>query len=299
MAEERKGLDLVALDSDRQVVASHGRLTVDGVAGLVLGELRPDIVCIDSPSGWSLSGRSRQAERDLARLRISAYATGPDPGAHSFYRWMRVGFSVFDAVTDRYPLFRGDDPSGRAAEVFPNASAVFLAGRAKAKAESKVQFRRQVLHARGVDNGPLPDIDRVDAALAALTGLLALEGQWSHVGDPDEGVILLPARCWDRLPPVVSALGRPALPLPTPGGSGSCGCGCGASVRRRFLPGHDAKLKSRLLAARRAGDQAAERRLGELGWLANLDESGPAADLTTSPSKRSAASRLMPGRRSE
>ncbi|HEX4863208.1 MAG TPA: DUF429 domain-containing protein [Acidimicrobiales bacterium] len=193
VAEARKGLDLVALDSSRQVVASHGGLAVDQVAALVLGELRPDVVCVDSPSGWSRSGRSRRAERELARMRISAFATGPDPGDHSFYRWMRVGFSVFDAVATRYPLFRGDDPRGRAAEVYPNAAAVLLAGRAKEKQESKLQFRRHVLLAKGVDSARLPGIDRIDAALAALTGLIALEGHWSCVGDPDEGVVLLPS----------------------------------------------------------------------------------------------------------
>jgi len=43
-----------------------------------------------------------------------------------------------------------------------------------------------------VDADGLPGIDRVDAALAALTGVLALEGHWECVGDPAEGVILLP-----------------------------------------------------------------------------------------------------------
>jgi predicted nuclease with RNAse H fold len=202
VAQERKGLDLVALDSDRQVMASHGRLTVDQVAKLVLDDLRPDMVCIDSPSGWSRSGRSRQAERDLARLGISSYPTGSDPGDHPFYRWMRVGFCVFLAVAERYPLYRAGELRGRAAEVFPNASAEFLAGRPRGKAESKVRFRRQVLRTLGVDDGVLPGIDRVDAALAALTGLLALEGQWSCVGDPEEGVILLPARASLPLPRV-------------------------------------------------------------------------------------------------
>lgn len=194
VAETKKGLDLVALDADRSVVARHRRLTVEELGGLVLDQLRPDIVCIDSPSSWSRSGRSRQSERELARLGLSVFATGPDPGDHPFYRWMRVGFSVFSVVAERYPLFRGDHPSGRAAEVYPNASAVFLAGRGRGRAESKLQFRRQTLRARGVEEARLVGIDQVDAALAALTGLLALEGEWSCVGDPDEGVILLPAR---------------------------------------------------------------------------------------------------------
>jgi predicted nuclease with RNAse H fold len=192
VAEQKKGLDLVALDDSREIVASHRRLTVDEVTRLVLSELQPDIVCIDSPSGWSRSGRSREAERELARLRISAYATGADPGDHPFYRWMRVGFSLYAAVADLYPLFRGDDPCHRAAEVFPHASAVLLAGRPRAPGESKLKFRREVLRAAEVDGARLSGIDQVDAGLAALTGLLAVDGRWGCVGCPDEGVILLP-----------------------------------------------------------------------------------------------------------
>ena len=57
------------------------------------------------------------------------------------------------------------DPTGRSPEGFPNASAVFLAGRARSNEESKLEFRTQVLWAQGVDCGPLPEIDRVDADL--------------------------------------------------------------------------------------------------------------------------------------
>jgi predicted nuclease with RNAse H fold len=215
VAEPRKGLDLVALDSARRVTTCRRRLTVEELGRLVLEELQPDIVCIDSPSGWSKSGRSRQAERDLARIGISAYATGADPGDHSFYRWMRVGFSVFEVLgAGRYPLFRGDDPSGRVAEVFPNASAVLLAGRSRTKDEAKPEFRRQVLRSRGVDDHPLCGMDQVDAALAALTGLLAVDGEWSAVGDPDEGVILLPPRAAVPLPPLPSLAGAGTAPVP-------------------------------------------------------------------------------------
>ena len=267
VAEERKGLDLVALDSSHRVVTSQRRLTVGRVADLILRELHPDIVCVDSPSGWSLSGASRQAERDLARLRISAFATGTDPGDHRFYRWMRVGFSVFTALASQYPLFRGGDPSGQAAEVFPNASAVMLAGRARSKHESKLQFRRQVLLANHVDIKILGGIDQVDAALAALTGLVALEGQGHWVGDPDEGVILLPIQAAVPMPSAIAPTVAPPVARAVAAVNGPCGCGCGARVRRRFLPGHDAKLKSRLLAAWRAGDTTAEERLRSLRWL--------------------------------
>jgi Protein of unknown function (DUF429) len=67
VAESRKGLDLVALDRERLIAAAESRLTVDEVVGTVVS-LRPAVACIDSPSGWSRSGRSRLAERQLARL---------------------------------------------------------------------------------------------------------------------------------------------------------------------------------------------------------------------------------------
>jgi predicted nuclease with RNAse H fold len=187
VAEERKGLDLVALDGQRRVVASFGRLSVDDAAHLVLSELHPALVCIDAPSGWAHQGRSRMSERHLRRLGITAFCTGPDPGDHPFYRWMRVGFALFAALAPSYPLFRGDEP-----RVFPEATAALLAGRHRRREETKVGFRRQVLRSHHVDLSPLPNADRVDAALAALTGRLALEGTHCAVGDPLEGSILLP-----------------------------------------------------------------------------------------------------------
>jgi hypothetical protein len=47
-----------------------------------------------------------------------------------------------------------------------------------------------------------------------------------------------------------------------------CECGCKAMAKpgSRFLPGHDAKLKSRLLKASRDGDKAAKKELVSRGW---------------------------------
>jgi predicted nuclease with RNAse H fold len=192
VAEEGKGLDLVVLDPHRRIVMSRGRLRVAEVGALLIDDLRPRIVCIDSPSGWARAGRSRASERALARLGHPVFYTGPDPGDHPFYRWTRVGMAVFAAVAPSYPLFRQGDPAGTAAEAYPSATARILAGRRPAVGESKVRFRRSVLAAAGVDAAALPNLDRVDAALAALTGLLALEGGATAVGDPEEGAILLP-----------------------------------------------------------------------------------------------------------
>jgi hypothetical protein len=60
--------------------------------------------------------------------------------------------------------------------------------------------------------------------------------------------------------------GSPGSRTPAPPTGRKCGCGCGADVKRRFLPGHDAKLKSSLLRRARTNDKAAVKKLEELGW---------------------------------
>jgi len=47
----------------------------------------------------------------------------------------------------------------------------------------------------------------------------------------------------------------------------TCNCGCkGTTKGGRFLPGHDAKLKSRLVTKAKAGDAKAISTLKEFGW---------------------------------
>ena len=101
------------------------------------------MVCIDSPSGWSTSGSSRSAERQLSALGIQSFRTGADPGGYPFYAWMRVGIEIFAKLRDMYPLYRRGPVSGTAVEVFPNASATLLAGQLRARKESKLDFRKR------------------------------------------------------------------------------------------------------------------------------------------------------------
>jgi predicted nuclease with RNAse H fold len=191
VAEARKGLDLVALDSERNIVESRSRLTVDDVVEIAIA-LRPGVVCIDSPSGWSTSGRSRRAERQLAAVGIQSYRTPSDPGDHRFYGWMRVGFEIYDGLRASYPVYRGGAVAGAAAEIFPNATACLLAGELRPANTPKVDMRRQVLRDCSIPEHKFHTPDQIDAALGALTGLIALDGGHSAVGDPDEGMILLP-----------------------------------------------------------------------------------------------------------
>ena len=77
-------------------------------------------------------------------------------------------------------------------EVFPHSIAVVLAGYLQLADVSKAGFRRRVLEDSGCSTGALTNQDLLDAGLAALTGLCALEGSAVAIGEPDEGCIFLP-----------------------------------------------------------------------------------------------------------
>ncbi len=271
VAEARKGLDLVALNDDRTLVVQRAHATVLDIVEII-HELQPDVVCIDSPPNWATVGRSRAAERHLGMLGISAFRTPTDPGEHAFYQWMRVGFSIFTAISHTYPRYRTGSVHGTAVEVFPEASAVLLAGRLRGQDDDKRDFRRTVLTENGMDSTVFKTIDAVDAALAALTGVLALGGQFSAIGDADEGVIVVPVKTLPAQPLRRSRdlantkKGPITAPVPL-ADERRCLCGCQAPVRRRFLPGHDAKLKSNLLARHQRGEADATDQLQSLVWL--------------------------------
>ena len=159
-----------------------------------------------------------------------------------------------------------DQPRRTAIEVFPHATATVLAGALAPKGVGKKPWREGVLRAQGVRTDELATLDRIDAALAALTGLLALDGKRFAPGDPTEGVIVLPATSLPAHPyrrAAVTRRGRDtALQL--------------LRVRRPRLPGaragefatgHDAKRKAHALDARSRRAEALEE-LTRRGWQA-------------------------------
>ncbi len=254
-----KGLDLVVLNDDRIPSPVLGRASLDDVTRTV-NEYRPDIVAVDSPPSWAAGGKSRLTENELARLNIHTFRTPSRAhGTGRQFDWMRSGMAVFEHVAALgYPLFNGGTFRRRAIEVFPHATAAVLAGCLPPKEMRKRVWRLHVLRLQRVRTDQLTTVDRVDAALAALTGLLALDGHASYLGDMKEGVIVVPSRA---LAPTYRA-GRMA-------GDGSsrlftwCACGdqtCDRQVLagREFAPGHDAKRKSRLWRHAREGQDAIE-----------------------------------------
>jgi len=205
----RKGLDLVLLNEHRRVVYLKTRVSVDSLSTAV-ESLQPDIVAIDSPARWAPPGRRRETERALTQVGMTLYSTPSEErmSARGFHDWMQVGMEAFRAIEHDVPLFSGETFVGRCIEVFPHASAVVLAGSQRPANVGKVAWRRQILIGEGVNDHGLSSPDLVDAALAAVTGLYALEGKACWMGRPEEGVIVLPceqSRLKDfRVPGLVS-----------------------------------------------------------------------------------------------
>ncbi|MHB8512283.1 MAG: DUF429 domain-containing protein [Actinomycetota bacterium] len=183
-----RGLDFVVLDSKKRVVATLARASLDDL-NRWLQEFEPLVIAIDSPPAFG----ARSAERELARIGISAYAVPKDDmsARKPFYDWMREGHRVFATARDcGYDLYRSGDPAHSAMETFPHATAVVLNG--MLPRTSKLEFRKAALKTSGVDTNSLKTQDQIDAALCALTGIMALEGAFHAAGIPSEGVIVLP-----------------------------------------------------------------------------------------------------------
>jgi len=261
---DHKGHDLVVLDPDRTIVFAKPRAKPDDVIGAIEA-WKPVVVAIDSPPRWNRGGRSRLTERELARLGVHTFPTPSAAGSeHAFFRWMARGIELFEMVANAgYPLDTTGRKGRRAIEVFPHATAVALAGHLPPARARKREWRERLLRSAGV-RGDLGRADQVDAALAALTGLLVQElPRATYLGDPTEGVIVLPATS-------VPSAGYARAPLRAgdqPHLFDACACGCGRAVApgREFVHGHDAKLRSRLVGAVREGD-AARSELERRGW---------------------------------
>jgi len=270
--EQRKDLDVVVMDADRQIAAVGSRVPVRRL-GALIADHRPDVICVDGPPAWAPTGkRSRLAERELRLLGIQAYYT-PDRAtgeANDFYAWMRNGMAAFRAA-DRsgFPAYRAGRIAGSTIEVFPHASATVLTGclpPARQTASAKRAWRAAVLRGQHVPTSQLRTLDQVDAAVCALTGIVALELRDPFApGAPEEGRIVVPAR-------VVPAAGYRRC-MPTRAAAATeplitfCACGCGAQTRpgREFRAGHDRRLMVELRKAVSDGDRARVE-LERRGW---------------------------------
>ena len=235
---ERRGSDGVEL-----VATFYEPGEVDAVARTVLGFGGEAVAAVDAPSGPRLDllapgqplraqlgvpdgrfERHRVCDALLFRRRLPLY---PVPAANqalaAWERWIGQGFELFAALAP-LGIFRPDadgavqgliDPAalrfGRVCETYPDAVFCSMIGHRPAPKRTPwgLQERINALRARGVvdaDGGLWHrTLDELDACAAAFVAYVLANGGGSWVGDPREGVIVLPvgdllAR-YDPLPP--------------------------------------------------------------------------------------------------
>lgn len=190
----RKGYHLAALFPDNSVQLAATRSPTEAAAWCL--DRGAGVVAVDAPCGWSLDGRSREAERALARRGVRAYATPRrdlarlEPGG--FHAWMLAGEALYAALQPRFPLWRGPATASPCSfETYPHAITCALAG-GIVSAKLKRTARRDELARRGIALPVSASQDEVDATLCALCARLVSGGDHLAFGDLDEGQIIIP-----------------------------------------------------------------------------------------------------------
>jgi len=158
----------------------------------------PAVIAVDAACNWSISGRSRQAERDLkiAGKKVHCFATPlrdlVDAKPDGFYQWVFNGESLYEKLTEKYPLFNGMWSQKKTTiETFPHAVVCALKEKVVA-AKPKLKNRKQVLREMGYDIRNLRNIDLVDAALCAVAARVFSKSEYDRFGDEKEGFIVVP-----------------------------------------------------------------------------------------------------------
>ncbi len=217
--------------------------TVEAVARTVLGFGGEAVAAVDAPSGHRLDllapgaalraelglpdgrfERHRVCDALLFRRRLPLY---PVPSASqalaNWERWIGVGFELFDALAP-LTVFRPDAGGtvagridtgalrfGRLCETYPDAVFCSMIGHRPPPKRTPwgLQQRIAALRLRGVvdaDGGLWHrTLDELDACAAAYAAYVLANGGGCWVGDPREGVIVLPVEellaRYDPLPP--------------------------------------------------------------------------------------------------
>ena len=173
----RKGFHAVAL-RDGGYLANFPTLDAKLMACWCY-ELNASVIGIDAPCRWSITGRARPAERELAGEGIHTFATPTREAAENrdFYGWMRNGAELYSHIEPRYQLFDGSNAASRQVcfETFPHAVACAIAGKIVSAKQKRI-VRPELLRDAGIDATRLTNIDLIDAALCALAANHLLAG---------------------------------------------------------------------------------------------------------------------------
>ncbi|MDQ3849059.1 MAG: DUF429 domain-containing protein [Actinomycetota bacterium] len=219
---------------------------VEAVARTVLGFGTEAVAAVDAPCGHRLDllapgselrerlglpegrfERHRVCDALLFRRRLPLYPVPrADQALGAWERWIGVGFELFAALAPM-GLFRpgtnavqgsvgqGAQRFGRLCETYPDAVFCALLGHRPSPKRTPwgLQQRIAALKLRGVvdaDGGLWHrTVDELDACAAAYAAYCLVAGGGSWVGDPREGVIVLPVpellERYDPLPPPARA----------------------------------------------------------------------------------------------
>lgn len=156
------------------------------------------LIGVDAPCRWSRTGRARECERQLMEEEIWCFSTPTRAAAERHptgnFDWMLNGEALFRALQKTHTLFDGRlEPANRSLcfETFPHAVTWALAGK-PVLAKNKRTKRPELLRQAGVATENLKGIDRIDAALCALTAHYLALGAIETYGDESEGLIVVP-----------------------------------------------------------------------------------------------------------
>jgi predicted nuclease with RNAse H fold len=192
----RKGFHVVALRDGRYLDHFASRDAAEVVAWCRNTDV--SVVGVDAPCQWRRDGKPRAAERALAAVGFSCFATPTrlDAVSHptGYYDWMLNGERLFAHLREHFAPFDGHALSRTSKvyfETFPHAIACTLAGH-KLPARRKATSRRAVLRDAGIDAARLRNVDEVDAALCASAAHHVARGRWVAYGEPADGPIVLP-----------------------------------------------------------------------------------------------------------
>ena len=152
---DRKGNHLVILRGTEIVCNIHKQSPAHMLEKCL--EFDVAAVGIDAPCLWRVGEAGRQAEKELARQRISSFATPTREQAlasqSGFYGWMFSGELVYQAFAPHFSLFKHREETHRRVcfETFPHAITSALLKTGVASARQKQTQRREVLNDAGIE----------------------------------------------------------------------------------------------------------------------------------------------------
>jgi predicted nuclease with RNAse H fold len=194
----RKGFHLVALRG--RTVEVVERIPDARTVAARCRALGARVIAIDAPSRWSMDGRPRTCERELAAAGIRCFPTPTEAAARhhhtGFFDWMLNGIDLYDRLADSHPRLQSPRPTANAGvvfETFPHAIVCELSGRV-IHGRDKRSTRLEILRASGVASSSLASIDEIDAALCALAARAFRDSRARFFGSSNDGFIVVPSR---------------------------------------------------------------------------------------------------------